>query len=119
MELDKDGDPNLMRTGEMVMMAWFVGADEEKIAEATGLSMDFIRPRAERLRAQKLWIGDKYTTELRRSAPDSHHMIETIMHVLAAEGLIRRSRPEENVESKGYGYREDLEGPPDLRESHG
>jgi hypothetical protein len=52
-------DDDAFKTATLLLAALIVGADEEKLADFTGLDPDFIAPRAERLRQNGVWQGEQ------------------------------------------------------------
>ena len=45
-------------TGVMLLAAMSTGGDESKICDATGLPVDFIRQRVDRLKENEVWTND-------------------------------------------------------------
>lgn len=83
-------------TGVMLLAALEVGPDEQKVAEFTGIPLDYIRPRAERLRANGVWKNGK--THCEWFAKDGG--VAFVMDVCVAEGLMGRTKPKRSKVAK-------------------
>lgn len=78
----------------LVMTAFSAGSDEASLAKATGLSPDFIRPRAERMRQSGIWTDDGTVVIDEDADMDdaSQAQVVVILHTLCAEGLLTCSQ---------------------------
>lgn len=87
-----DVEREYKNTIKLLLGALLFGCNNtDKLAGKLGLARDrFVRPRAKRLRASGVWRPDGYTCY--ESEDDSRERtIELILHVLCAEGIVRKS----------------------------
>jgi len=96
------GTQDEKNTALLVMSAWSVGTDESDLAKFTGLSEEFIHPRAERLRQSGVWSEDgKIIIDASADMKDCRHLqIVIILHTLCAEGMIVCSNKEHRGDSE-------------------
>lgn len=71
------------KSGMILLTALYVGADDEKVAEATGFDVDFVKERGDNLRNSGIWV-DGVTHANWEAEPT-----EFLIHIGVAEGLIR------------------------------
>ncbi len=92
-------EPEHKDTAKLLLCALnFGSADLDKLAAVSGLSLDeFVRPRAERLRASGVWSEDGKVCFETANGPPENMNIEFILHVLCAEGevICHRDQPKD------------------------
>lgn len=88
----KDIDPEHRDTAKLLLTAMNFGSTNVgKLAALSGLARDrFVIPRARLLKDQGVWTEDGKVAFEYPDGPPTHTMIEFIMHVLLAEGILRR-----------------------------
>jgi hypothetical protein len=82
------GDEHRISAYVLLVGANLAGCNAEKIAEITGLPMDDVRPRVERLVASRVWVDGVYECEATADADIRAQATEFVLHCLCAEGLI-------------------------------
>ena len=87
-ELEEDfggPDDKFWDTTQMLVAAFIVGANQRRIQKLTGLPAEFIRERAERLRASRIWGANGHIRTETGEAPDG---VEFALWGLVAEGIL-------------------------------
>lgn len=67
----------------------WVGPDEKKVCEVTGLPSEEVAWRADNLRKEGVWKDGKIHLDLGETPEEGH--IGLLMGVLVAEGMVRRA----------------------------
>lgn len=86
-------DAKWRNTAKVVLYAFMVGTNPDKIAKATGLNRDFVRARAKILRENHIFITEPMKPgKIGLSSPaDKDFDIELMLIVMCAEGIVSRS----------------------------
>lgn len=93
-KLDHDG--SFQEACLIVMASALVGADETTVSTFTGIPVEAVRPRAERLRRAGIWTNSgALALELDLDMDDPRHgSMMIILYAMCAEGLIDRASEE-------------------------
>ncbi len=84
-------------TALMLLAALVLGTNEKMISRFTGLPLYFIRPRADRLRKNKIWIGNKTFCDWFKKG---YGGIAFWIDVLVAQGMLNRKEKKSRTNKK-------------------
>jgi predicted transcriptional regulator len=84
-------------TMKMILYAFKVGTNPDRIAEATGLNRDFVRKRAKILRENGIFVGEpmkRGAVAISDQVTDERTMmVELMLILMCAEGIVKKTGP--------------------------